>query len=920
MTQNNPIYSGVCTVICPRELQPLLLGARAFPRGRFAEKGGAIATLRYTYDDRDVLRYAAEAGCGFSQARVLFQQASRLLDEKPSETLAPVEKLFAVRDQLLKEGLLRRDELAERPYRSDRIFVVGYAPEVDTDLFGALLLAGIEEGESEGSYTLASTPEMESLTVAPASPATVQRFDDSVEETVRALSDIAGYISVLDTSTEEGKREVQRIAVLCPSSYISTLRQSQSLFGLRFSLPLSSPHTSPAVKAALDAYVSEGRTDLVSALLGDGPSFAHVASRLLEGISLLESLRDIQLSPELRREYLDSLIGSPATLGSEATGISVYTSLESVPLRGLHLWILGFSSDLIASARDRDLIPDSLKPSCTLSPDGIHRNLGTERSLKRVLGGSDVRWMSRADSDSFKQFEPVFLAPAMKDWFIEEKEVTDKGYTSYGIERVEGTRSDLSLLISLGRDRYDRIFLTDPFVTAAIQAAPESGERHGRYSPEFSSDPDTVEYFRKLFSGKIKLSYSSINSYVNNPFAFYCEQVLKIKGGDSLITLIGTYLHSAVEKRDSFDPDAELENLLADQVFPIGGASREECEFFIRRAYENYSQFVKDRLIQAETDAGMRLIQPAGALDREEFHGVFDLGQKVEFNMYTDAIYTYQGEDSGKAVIVDYKTSTTPTNYVNSYLSLLGRKNQLPFYVLFYPQLRKKYPELAPYPQVSGAYIVSLTNKDETPLEKGVFTGFSLEGTEELSQDFTAVQMSNRVRTKEQGKEDSKDLASPAEEVIYKSLLQLRASPDRVGDFPAQVFDSLTTFGDPNVHNHAADDDRMEVLASYLTLNQTVHFLRNGRLKDEEGNPVWFPYYPFVRRYSDTPHAFDTYRDISFTPGTKHVVQPDVQAADWTDWTFDYDTPIPVPDDDDDGEDNDSDRDDGTDNYEEEEA
>ena len=849
-------------VITPRYLKDLIIDRGYFSRACFMDKREVLDIAFGKIEDFNILGYASRKGLkGFNATKNQLETLRMLKDKRPASTIVTIDNLFTNRDEAKK--FLIFDDLGKKQLLDSPIYVIGYSKESAPDLYEAL--------DKIRSASAAAPEKIQ--TIDPFSPSPIFNHTSLLNRKVsqitvfpKARTELLFAMSHLfDLIHKKGDEiKLSDICILCPRIYNNYLAMLEPVYGLKFNLPLTKSRNIAAIQKAIESYVNNLDAQPISDLDSNNSHNPAVA-KLQEAVSQVEyalanSLIDPSRDKDLIKDYLKAKISNISIAQNGTNAITVVNSFSAVPYKK-NLLILGFSSNLVQPVKDKDLIPDGLKAEATYQSDSVTKNISNRNDIEAILSLAPDLYLSRAKSDSFTSFVPVYFLGSCS--FLKETPWCESKakYNAYGIKDANSTPADLKIIASLGDDLYQRTRITSHLATEAISIRKELHDNFGSYNPEFSSDDQTVSYLKKYFDPskedkKITLSYSSIDNYYKNPFLYYCQNVLQLRS-DNLNSLEGSFLHLAAEERDEFDEKASIESILKDITFPQDGHGRDEYEFFMKRALKDYENNVKPVLLDAEKQVGFHLIHPDNDSDgtkRDEFSAKVELiPDKFYFTLKTDAIYSIEGKDlEGKAAIIDFKKTTNTSQKVNAKQSLMGNTMQLPYYILFYNELSKSKDntQLSNLNYPFGAFIVSLQsdNFSRANSTKNIFTGYSL---------MNQIQDDSIKSVSADGKRNDMVWAAKKESLKKDIESQYASLKNGYGPKPDELFKET-----------GCSQDYQDIIKkAYLQLNEIIGYLQNGGpiTSPITKNKIWFPYFPYdPSGSSDNDSHEDTFQDISF--------------------------------------------------------
>lgn len=862
-----------CNIICPDYLKFFFLENQTFKHAHFFSKKIVLDSVFPSYEDEDVLEYAHTKNITYAIANKFFSNV-RLLKDKPSNvsTTNTIEKLYATRKEIDDLHLLHYpDSISKYALTSRPILIIGYTLH-DTDLTAALNSLGIDCQSclhDISEYLENGKKSYEGKIV---------RYAESWIEALFGFSWLCERISKeISTSNDI---DYSKFTIACPKDYFNLVQNTADLFNIPVSIPIDTAKNLPEAYDLLKD-VSNG-ADLESIISKvdqfKSQSLKNLCVKALSVIYTLQEEKGILLNTSLFAEYLSSKLNKQFDYNRWSEGIKVTNDLTGIqPVE--HLLVLGFSDALISSGKDNGLIQDNYKNDFTYETLTTEKNKSKEKSIRDYLTVCDDVCLTKAKSDNFREYPPAFFVK--RCGWLEEVEENSKEYNSYGaISEFENenkeklhSRADLDFYSSIFHDRYDKIRVQNNFAKAI-----ESYE-NGRYAiaydcydNDFDSDMETQEFFREMFSGTIYLSHSSLDQYQSNPFSYFCSRVLKLSSSDHFVNILGKLVHAHAEERDTFNLEKTIDNLLNDSKNPmpeeLEGMNRNQQIYFLRNADKVFEQEVLPTLKDVEDYLGLKQVKP---LKGDEFRGSIQMPNDSVFTCYFDQVYTRNDKDY---VIVDYKTSKNPKNYVNREHSLVGRVLQLPLYNVFFNEVMKQNMQLEM--PLAGSYICAIPYSEPYKMmEKNKFVGYTLSFESLYSHDdakekfdLGKSKLINDLATVKEFKSGS-DKEKTREYIDLEKIAAIQNQITRGKSFGPSI-DSLYPNKNPDTNNLNVYQVNERIKASALNAYfNCINYLRNGRLPVDDSHKQkirWFPVYPIaIYKNGVVKTCDDDYPDISFT-------------------------------------------------------
>ena len=892
-------------IICPKKLQREILRRVELLGVHLSTKEEVEHILRGMVDPLDELVWASRKNMKLAAARAELNLFALMLDEpKEKVELKPVAELFKKRKEAKKLGLVSPDTIQTRILKGRKVYVVGYTEEVDTDLFKVLREAGVEFDTKKLEEFVPNYSD-DSMDI------NVTLYDYVWQECLVSLNKIA---ELLKNGTSPSD-----IEILCPSDYAFTLSQTSSLLGIVLNAPSS---TSDHALTLEDFFKADDYTDQALDGLVESLNKSVRLHGLVESINNARSLireyedpkaRRGKLIESLRKELIKESLSKPMTSNPDREGIEVVNSLSNVK-PGKRLFVLGFSDSLSPTARDTGIIPDELRDICTLAQTAVERNAAMEDDLRLALSlASDTPVLSRSRKSEEKDYIKPFFTNDDRRFNYRETKFLDgnRVFKSYGLKGKSGLPRDLELVYSLAVDAFCRKGDRRPeaagiFKLSKSSADPSKGLNiYDTYDPEFDYDDKTVERFKEINAEHIAknqgedsgFSYSAIETYLENPFKYYCSYILNIKSPTSFPTALGHILHRAAERTQ--EDEAKVEGTKGDETqdqgtqgqefdlkkaideeeesidFSTFEMSKEIFEFNVRFGYENFKDYVQGGLKDTLNVLNAEIVRPEDGRDEFSPKGMHIYGDLTMQASY-DAVLRLDDNDS---MIVDFKSAkgsqrSSYSNYFKALLAETGRKTQLLVYLMTFPKAREKFDQLQDLDDPKGAFLCALLNRGFDP--KFQAPG-SLYGVQTELGDTTVKENLNTTFFAPVSGKDAEPIIpsewkieAPDGDTIYPLRARCRmiikkipafclrfgiTSDDDTKDFLPFGFYSL-----PKRKDLKLSLAQYLMLVTFMTDLQFTWNLRNGRLRADEGkgNPIFFPFYPAEN------DPYDPYTDISY--------------------------------------------------------
>lgn len=737
-------------VICPEVLKSFIVESHFFKHPHFMDLEQVEKAAFEDCSKEDVVLYASykkkkDPRYSYVTAKKDMNQFLLLKDKPSKEVPSPILDLFTKCKECKDSGFFKgKNELDAYILKKYPIYIIGY-PSNHSALLSAFKVLGIMK------YTFLSQEDLN----LPKNNYSVHVFSDAIQEVFYGLSNMR-YKLYGDKNNKESKEniDIREYAILCPTSYNTLLKNAAPLFKLHLDICDLKVNEVPLIRDWINNDFPHSDFNTFLTKIGENISLSEYTSKLAEALTSIKYIqkKDKDIDSKLLKEYLNSLLSGCVVSNDGYTGIPVYNTIEQVR-HCKYLLILGFSDDLISSAKDNGLIPDSLKDFCNYQETSVIKNEVTEQITKFLFTFIGDVSISRSKISQFKEYSNVFFVKDLDDkstksYWIKE-DININPYFEYQEKmteekaKKESKSLDLVFLSSYFQNRFDAINDVSHLLLEIKEKKPQYLENYGSYNPSFDSDEKTNKYFHDFFANKtIDWSYSRLTPYLTNPFLYFVKHILNLKPRtpNSLAAAIGTLVHSYLEQRGhNFKLKEEKKDVLNKNKNNLGSISLEEADFFLDQAIGQAEKMILPYLKQMEKDCHIKFVKPINPQNKAHIHEFsfdkVDIGNNVTITGSYDAIYENQNNN---AIIVDFKTGKDLDKYYK-FSNVLGHEGlQLPFYVFAFPYVKKQKQyknELKQYKKVDGAYVCYALPPDGLIIKKNIMKGFRLSDTPLDSRD-----------------------------------------------------------------------------------------------------------------------------------------------------------------------------------------
>ena len=387
-----------------------------------------------------------------------------------------------------------------------------------------------------------------------------------------------------------------------------------------------------------------------------------------------------------------------------------------------YVFLIGFNQDSIPSTKkDIDYLSDEEKKEVDLYTT-VELNKKERQIIPNILSNINNLTISYKLHSPFQDYYPSSL---IKDYNLEEIVINEDEYNLSNI--------------------YNKIRLGEMLDKFHVY-----GEKHPYLETLYSNYPNTYDTYDNKFSGinrdlylenlkvPLRLSYTSLNSYVECGFKYYLNYVLKIgEYTDTFAAFIGSMYHHILTlyKNHNFDLDVEFKNYLEKRDLNL-----KETILLIK---------IKEDLIKL-IDV-LKQQQLITGYNEELYEKYISIPLRTDISVeligYIDKIMFYKKIDDTYFSILDYKTGTIDTNIEPL---KYGLHMQLPIYLYFI-----NYGKVFESPIFTGIYYQNILfdyptyskNYLEDDKKKYYYQGYSTNNIDILERFDSTYQNSELIRS-----------------------------------------------------------------------------------------------------------------------------------------------------------------------------
>lgn len=391
--------------------------------------------------------------------------------------------------------------------------------------------------------------------------------------------------------------------------------------------------------------------------------------------SVINSLVDIEDSPNYEMFLIDKLKSTKVPSIKYKNAVRIVNDLFYVD-DDKYLFVVGFNSDVLPKIKkDEDYINDSIKEEVGLYSTSVI-NQKEKKNVCSIISNTKNIYLSYKDRSNFNEY--------LKSSLIDEKEFKIIDYLP------SITSSDLYNKIVLGEslDNFYKYNEKNKFLVTLLS---HYNIPYNTYDNKFKCIDKEDLY--KYINHRLKVSYTSLNSYYQCKFKYYINYILKIDSFESSFsTIIGNLFHYIFSVMDNplFNFEREWDNYI------------EKIELSIKERF--FLENLKEDLI---TD--IELIK-----DQDNFtelkNKLYEQEVNIDLNKTIDTVLTgkidkvmYNTFNNNTLVsVIDYKTGSIITSINNL---KYGLSMQLPIYLYL---IHKS--NLFSNPRIVGIYLQKVLN------------------------------------------------------------------------------------------------------------------------------------------------------------------------------------------------------------------
>ena len=458
------------------------------------------------------------------------------------------------------------------------------------------------------------------------------------------------------------------------------------------------------------------------------PGFINPVVKKL--ISVINSLVDLETSPNYNTFLIDKLKNTKISSTKYKDSIKVVSNIPVVD-SSMYLFVLGFNQDILPKIeKDEDYISDSIKDEVLLYKTPI-KNEKERNRIHSIISNTNNIYLSYKDRSNFNEY--------LKSSMIDDLELEIIDYT------VNITNSNLynKLLLGQNLDNYYKYKEESNTLRSLVSYYDIP---YNTYDNRFSNVLKQDLY--KYINSKLKVSYTSLNSYYLCKFQFFINYILKIDPFEAnFSTVIGNLFHYMFSVMDNplFNFEREWDNFLEKEDLSI------KEKYFLDNLKEDLKEDIK--LIKDQDI----LTNFKDKLYEKEVNVLLDKEIDTVLTGKIDKIMYEKVGCEDLISIVDYKTGSITTNINNL---KYGLSMQLPIYLYL---IHKS--NLFTNPKIVGIYLQKVLNskysfdskktKSELMQENLKLQGYSITDLDKLSRFDKTYEDSELIKSMKLNKDGS---------------------------------------------------------------------------------------------------------------------------------------------------------------------
>lgn len=496
-------------IICPNEKKEELISkfqANLEYGVKYISKSELISSLTFSYDYKAVIYLMNNRGYSFTNAKEILDNISFL-----KGGTSKLDKLLEIREELIKNNLIRKNEIFKRIFDNKDVYIYGYS-NLDKEIISLLNDIGVEYSyieESNQGYK-------HDLII----------FENIEEEVNYFFSSVCQMIS-------SGININDILLYSYPSEYDLLLRKYARLYNLPINFESNYfLNESPIYKKFILCANESSFEDALESIKNIKDRF-NVVSKLISVIN------DVISSTSLKEEQILLINEISKTIKIKEDNYKNGINIISSSYRGdKHVFLLGFSLGSYPQIKkDTDFLLDKEKELCFRNTSKVENEINNE-ILSNFLFNNKNLHISFKEKEGKKVYYKSLLVEKMKMNIIKNN-VNNVRYNN-DLAKLE-VASYLDLKNDFG---IDSVFV-DALDSSSFRY--KDFDHNFKYSPIFTNDKN------------MEISFSLIDDYLHCPFKYFVKRICGAQVfEDNFYSKLGTLLHNVLE--DSLKKDVSKED------------------------------------------------------------------------------------------------------------------------------------------------------------------------------------------------------------------------------------------------------------------------------------------------------------------------------------------------------------------------
>lgn len=496
-------------IICPNEKKEELISkfqANLEYGVKYISKSELISSLTFSYDYKAVIHLMNNRGYSFTNAKEILDNISFL-----KGGTSKLDKLLEIREELIKNNLIRKNEIFKRIFDNKDVYIYGYS-NLDKEIISLLNDIGVEYSyieESNQGYK-------HDLII----------FENIEEEVNYFFSSVCQMIS-------SGININDILLYSYPSEYDLLLRKYARLYNLPINFESNYfLNESPIYKKFILCANESSFEDALESIKNIKDRF-NVVSKLISVIN------DVISSTSLKEEQILLINEISKTIKIKEDNYKNGINIISSSYRGdKHVFLLGFSLGSYPQIKkDTDFLLDKEKELCFRNTSKVENEINNE-ILSNFLFNNKNLHISFKEKEGKKVYYKSLLVEKMKMNII--KNNSNNVRYNNDLAKLE-VASYLDLKNDFG---IDSVFV-DALDSSSFRY--KDFNHNFKYSPIFTNDKN------------MEISFSLIDDYLHCPFKYFVKRICGAQVfEDNFYSKLGTLLHNVLE--DSLKKDVSKED------------------------------------------------------------------------------------------------------------------------------------------------------------------------------------------------------------------------------------------------------------------------------------------------------------------------------------------------------------------------